>query len=375
MSQRPVSTPNLLFIGRSAWSEHGGIQRFNQRVASAMLGIDGQMKVLMILDRQETMPESAGGKIFYGFSGSITKFLLTFVRCIFVSDILFVGHVNLVPFAFLFKLLRPYKKVILFSHGIEVWNDARYRQVRFYEPCLIRWTVNRVAIVSAYSQRLMAHGFNLPMSRFILFPNAINVPDYPKRNDRRGSNVLVVSRLAPTELEKHVDKIIQALPIVRNVIGDASLTIVGDGALRSSLESLAKKIGVKDHVQFSGFVTEDELNNAYEKASVFALASSKEGFGIVYLEAWSRGLPVIASKYGAAPEVVADGIDGFTVDPSNYHEIAEKLILLLSSPELSEKFAAAGWEKLNKQYSDEAFKERLSKICLMAMSKEITLGT
>jgi phosphatidylinositol alpha-1,6-mannosyltransferase len=47
------------------------------------------------------------------------------------------------------------------------------------------------------------------------------------------------------------------------------------------------------------------------------LPSSKEGFGIVYLEAWQHGLPVICSSKGAPKEIVADGVDGFVVDPED----------------------------------------------------------
>ena len=69
------------------------------------------------------------------------------------------------------------------------------------------------------------------------------------------------------------------------------LEIVGDGVLRPGLESLAAQIGVERSVRFLGRLADEDLKNAYARASVFAMPSSKEGFGIVYLEAWQFGLP------------------------------------------------------------------------------------
>lgn len=354
----------VLFIGRSAWSEHGGIQRFNRRVAAA-LGADAQAaQVLMVADCRDRMPDDTGTIRHAGFAGSFTRFLKTYLRAIFTADVLLLGHINFVPLAVLCKILRPRCRVILFAHGIEVWNDPRYRTARWYEPFLLRAAVDKVAIVSRYSEGLMARAFGLAPDTFALFPNSIDVPDEPRFGGRPDStNILVVSRLATSEGEKHVDKVIRALAPVRSRIPTATLTIVGDGGMRQDLQALADELGIADAVTFAGFVDEDRLVQAYRDAAVFALPSSKEGFGIVYLEAWAKGIPVIASRFGAAPEVVEHGADGYTVDPEDTHDLAERLIQLLGDREQAKLFAQAGWAKVTTLYSDRAFRERLRSLC------------
>jgi len=353
----------ILFIGRSAWSEHGGIQRFNRRIALALQEISHFSEVMMLDDRSSDVPESETSRGYTSFSGNFFKFLLKFIYECRNSKILLLGHINFLPLAIFYKILSPFGKVVLFAHGVEVWGDDRYRPARFYEPFFLKITVKSIAIVSRYSQKVMAEVFHLSEKKFVLFPNAIDIPENIVTRKKDGKTVLVVSRLAVTEVEKNVDKIISSLPNLRKIVPDANINVVGDGTLRPILEKLALDLGVFDYVRFSGFVNEAELAEAYREASIFALPSSKEGFGIVYLEAWAKGLPVIASRYGAAPEVVSDGIDGYTVDPDDPEQILKSLSTLLLDDDLSLRFSTAGLKKIQDLYSDKSFRIRLMEIC------------
>lgn len=380
--------PTILFAGLSAYGAHGGIQRFNRRVIETLERIaagphlapgsdrPGTLSVLMLADAADAAAlravpgggaGSGSGNIgparSMGAGGSRARFAFAFVKAGWRADLLLLGHINLLPFAMLYRLLRPRGRVILFAHGVEVWGDPVYRRPKGWEPALFRLAVNQVAIVSAYSRSLMARAFAVPMDKFALFPNAVDVTDEPAR-DMPGAQVLAVSRLAATEREKHVDALIRALPQVLDAIPAARLTIIGDGALRGELEALAQALGVAGHVDFAGFVTEEELAQAYAGAALFALPSSKEGFGIVYLEAWLRGLPVIASRYGAGGEVVADGVDGFAVDPADIDAMARAMIDLLRDREKARRFAAAGRAKVEQLYSAQAFQRNLEALVL-----------
>ncbi|MDF0546114.1 glycosyltransferase family 4 protein [Sphingobium sp. H39-3-25] len=372
--------PTILFAGLSAYGAHGGIQRFNRRVIETLERIaagphlapgsdrPARLSVLMLADPADAMAQRGGtGTIgparSMGAGGSRARFALAFLKAGWRADLLLLGHINLLPFAMLFRLLRPRGRVILFAHGVEVWGDPLYRQPKSWEPRFFRLAVDQIAIVSAYSRSLMARAFGVPMDKFSLFPNAVDVTETPAR-DMPGAQVLAVSRLAATEREKHVDALIRALPQVLEAVPAARLTIIGDGALREELEALAQALGVEGYVDFAGFVTEEELAQAYAGAALFALPSSKEGFGIVYLEAWLRGLPVIASRYGAGGEVVADGVDGFAVDPADIDAMARAMIDLLRDREKARRFAAAGRAKVEQLYSAQAFQRNLEALVL-----------
>jgi glycosyltransferase involved in cell wall biosynthesis len=155
---------------------------------------------------------------------------------------------------------------------------------------------------------------------------------------------------------------IRAVARLRKSIADLRYLIIGDGALRPELEALSAELGVADIVKFCGWVGQAELSAAYERATVFAMPSSKEGFGIVYLEAWQRGLPVICSKAGASSEVVTDGVDGFVVDPADISMICDRLQTLLSRPELCQAMSVHGRRKVEAKYLHSAFEANLNAI-------------
>jgi glycosyltransferase involved in cell wall biosynthesis len=138
------------------------------------------------------------------------------------------------------------------------------------------------------------------------------------------------------------------------------LEIVGDGALRPELERLAPTLGIAPNVLFRGRVADAVLDAAYRRARVFALPSTKEGFGIVYLEAWQRGLPVIAAAAGGVPEVVSSGEDGLLVPPGDLPGLVDALRALLTDPAQARRYAEAGMRKVESRYLHHHFEARLS---------------
>jgi teichuronic acid biosynthesis glycosyltransferase TuaC len=86
---------------------------------------------------------------------------------------------------------------------------------------------------------------------------------------------------------------------------DTDLLIIGDGPQRSALESLAKSQGVSDRVRFLGLLDQTRLAEVYRAIDALVLASSREGWANVLLEAMACGTPVVASAVWGTPEVVA----------------------------------------------------------------------
>ena len=85
-----------------------------------------------------------------------------------------------------------------------------------------------------------------------------------------------------------------------------ALTVFGDGPEREALEKLAESEGVRDCVDFRGQCTRGELGEAYPQMDAFVLASRRETFGVVYIEAMAAGLPVIATRCGGPEDFVTE---------------------------------------------------------------------
>jgi glycosyltransferase involved in cell wall biosynthesis len=103
--------------------------------------------------------------------------------------------------------------------------------------------------------------------------------------------------------------------------------LLGDGELRSSLESQVSRLGLQGSVLLPGFKQYPELPEYYARAGAFIHASTTEQWGLVVNEAMASGLPVLVSnRCGCARDLVQDGVNGFTFDPYNVEQMAELMV-------------------------------------------------
>ena len=134
--------------------------------------------------------------------------------------------------------------------------------------------------------------------------------------------------------EKNVDLLIDAMAIVKKRIPDVKCHITGDGPEKERLKGLAAKHALSENVVFTGFVDHEELISRMKSCKALVLPSLREGFGMVVMEAFACGLPVITVLHprNAASEIV-DGHTGILVRP-DAAELADAIHLLLSDPAL-----------------------------------------
>ncbi|MDP6792622.1 MAG: glycosyltransferase, partial [Anaerolineales bacterium] len=123
------------------------------------------------------------------------------------------------------------------------------------------------------------------------------------------------------------------LPAFREVVDEfprATLLLLGDGPLRTKLEQLAAKLGLLERVIFAGWRT--DVSALLPGTNLFVLASEWEGFGLALLEAMAAALPIVATRVGAIPEVVAHNETGWLVEPNNTAAFADATISALRAP-------------------------------------------
>lgn len=156
-------------------------------------------------------------------------------------------------------------------------------------------------------------------------------PNWEPRTENR---ILFVGRVTG---EKQIDVLLRALTLLPAEL-DATVEIVGGGDQMKNLQQLAVTLGIADRVVFTGYVTDEELREAYHRATVLAMPSIAELQSIVTMEAMASALPVVAANAMALPHLVHDGENGYLFEPSNAQDLADKLqVVLEASPEEFER--------------------------------------
>lgn len=127
--------------------------------------------------------------------------------------------------------------------------------------------------------------------------------------------ITTICRLVPI---KGVDSLLIAIPVVLNLRKDVEFWIVGDGPARDELIKLAEALQISDYVKF--WLNQTEVANFYASTDLFVLASVREPFGSVLVEAGYFGIPAIATNVDGIPEIITHGKTGLLIDPSEPFE-------------------------------------------------------
>jgi glycosyltransferase involved in cell wall biosynthesis len=277
-------------------------------------------------------------------------------------DVILYGHLLLLPLAWVARRLSPRSRNLLIVHGWEVWIEPFRTRVPRWERFAVRSWIDQVVSVSRFTAERMGAAYGLPASRFRLLPNAVDLPlqaPEPQSGHWDGPRFLTVTRLKLKDRYKGCDKVIRAMPRILAEVPTARYDLVGEGPLRPELEQLAVQVGVRDHIRFHGYVDDKELARIYEEARLLVMPSTGEGFGIVFLEAWKHGLPVVVGNQDASAEVVTHGVNGLCVDPGSVDEIAQAVLVLLKDRQKASRMAQEGYQRILGCYTNEHFRQTL----------------
>jgi glycosyltransferase involved in cell wall biosynthesis len=143
-------------------------------------------------------------------------------------------------------------------------------------------------------------------------------------------------------------QLVEAFRRVLEVHPDASLTIVGCSAA----------VDVPN-CRVVGVVPVEDLPAYYQQASIFCVPSIRESFASVFIEAFSYGLPVVTSDFGAMPEFVLDGETGYRVTCGDIAALAERLIALLDDAGLARRLGEGGYALTEERYNWESTGTRI----------------
>jgi glycosyltransferase involved in cell wall biosynthesis len=291
-------------------------------------------------------------------------------------DLVIANHVALAPVAALMKLAfrTPYWVA---CHSVEVWwGTSRLRHAALKNADLIlpvsRYTADAVQKLDGIRSSRVKVVYNaIPNSFARLLLSGEPAGHSIKKLKQSRPLLLSVCSLVRGNEFKGVDTVIRSLPRILKTLPDLRYVVVGEGEIRSGLESVAVEMGVAENVTFLGEISDAELAGLYRLCDAFVLPSrgqerlgivGGEGFGRVYVEAALAGKPVVGSLSGGAAEAVLHGKTGFLVNPDSCDEVAEAVLVILSDPQLASRMGSAGRKWSLDTFSEEALSKSLKEL-------------
>lgn len=306
-------------------------------------------------------------------TGNVPRALRTFVFSALVvgrafldrPDLIVTTHLNFSPVArWLNRFFRiPYWVV---AHGVEAWKAGPEML-----PSLT--AAYRVVAVSSFTANVLITEVKVPADNVCILPNTFDQTKFvpgPKPLvllqrygiDESQPTLLTVGRLSAQERHKGYDRILEALPRVRQSVPNVHYILAGAGDDVPRVQELIRKYDLENCVTLTGYVEDRELCDHYNLCDAFVMLSKWEGFGIVFLEALACGKPVLAGNRDGSQDAVCHGELGLLIDPFDVDKIAATLIDLLQKrivhPFLYEPLQLR--EKVISAYGYERFKRTLS---------------
>jgi phosphatidylinositol alpha-1,6-mannosyltransferase len=368
-AQKPIQFvglfPDLLGIG--------GIQEVSRQTVRALLKISIQKRwspaLLGLNDPLGSHEFSAGEHklAFRGHGRSKLRFIFSALQnarkkpCVVLA-----AHPNLAPIAVWMKRLAPQIKVIVMAHGVEVWQSLPPRR----RTALLAADI--VLAASTSTEQKLTEVQQVPSEKirklpWPLDPEVLRMADAPAiltapEAFPPSPVILTVGRSAASEQYKGTDDLLRALAQLRPTHKDLTLAAVGAGDDLPRLQKLAADLGVTTAVRFLSNLSKQELAACYARADIFALPSTGEGFGLVFLEAMAFAKPIVAAAAGGSTDLVQDNQNGLLIPPHDQTALIQALDQLLRDSSMRSALGLRGAEIVRHKYRFDLFQSQFAAI-------------
>lgn len=230
------------------------------------------------------------------------------------------------------------RRLVVSSHG-ETYSDA---DDVFAHSALLRRSLvaalrraDAVTGCSDHVVRDLEARFALAPGRAVVVPNGVDPAEPAAEVALPARYLLAVGRVVRT---KGFDLLLEAFAAA--ALPDVALVIGGDGPEREALAARARELGVPVHLP--GRLDRGQVVAAMAGALAVVVPSRVEAFGIVVLEGWRSGAPIVVTSHGGPADLVTDGVDGLVVDPQDTAALARALRLVVTDADAARRMGAAG---------------------------------
>ena len=243
--------------------------------------------------------------------------------------------------------------IVYTDHGRDLESSQRNRLFHW----LLSRMVDQVVAVSESARQQLVECEGVPAARVMVIHNGIDAERFARR-DRRNEvrtslglrdgrpTIGVVARL---DRVKNHALLLRAMTRIVECLPAAILLIIGDGPLRSELESLAIEFGVHEHVAFLG--ARDDVPDLLSALDLIVLPSVSEGLSLTLIEACAAGKAIVATDVGGNREVIEHGVNGLLVSSDDEEALASAAIGVLTDATRAATMGAAARRRSEAEFS------------------------
>ncbi|MFC0514587.1 glycosyltransferase family 4 protein [Mucilaginibacter angelicae] len=330
----------LILFTLQTFSTTGGIQKMTRTLGHALHRLSLKNNWLFEFwsaydQPDDLMDQYIPKETFRGFGKNRLRFVMKAVSRSLQPQMVVLSHINLAVVGLLIKFINPRCSVWLIAHGIEVW-----RPLSFFKRSLLK-SCDKIICVSNYTKDQMIRRHHVPPGLCHVLNNAIDpfmkppeIFEKPQalidRYALRQSHPILftLTRLASTEQYKGYEQVISQITHLKEKYPAVKYILSGkwDKAEGARIKKLIAANGIGDQVIMTGFIDERELTDHFLLADLFVLPSKKEGFGIVFIEALTCGLPVICGNADGSVDAIRNGELGLAINPDDPEQLRNAII-------------------------------------------------
>lgn len=314
-------------------------------------------KVLVITPKSEVIPQLP--VMYYQVSDLVLAdnqarwFLLALSFKKMIARTIRENHIDLIHFtdareSFFFRDQIPTVGNINDTYSAQIYPLGYY--ARYYSDWLARWgyyhivhqfekiALNRLTTVianSQYTAGVIREQYRLPDRKVRVCYKSIDLAPYRNVAAQRLKQAPHQPRVlfvGGNMQRKGLPVLIQAAHGILQVEPDTCFWVVGRDRSQAVMEALCREHGVREHFQFMGWKSQEELLEIYPNCDIFAMPSLVEALGVVFLEAMAAGLVPVGTRVGGIPEIIENGVNGLLVTPDSPDELAHAILDLLQHP-------------------------------------------
>ncbi|MEA5617170.1 glycosyltransferase family 4 protein [Cronbergia sp. UHCC 0137] len=197
-----------------------------------------------------------------------------------------------------------------------------------YQKC------DRFIVLSQAFGKILHQDYQIPWSKIHIIPGGVDINRFQTNLSPQAARIqldwptnrpiLFTSRRLVHRMG--IDKLLQALAIIKQTIPDIWLAIAGRGHIQTMLQQQAIELGLENNIKFLGFLPDEQLPVAYQAADLTVMPSqSFEGFGLAVIESLACGTPVVCTPVGGMPEILQNFSPDLITDSISVESIAEKI--------------------------------------------------